>query len=266
MKISSIYSLAFGILLLGAIPNPAMGFTLDLFNDTESNSTFIDPPGFAFPYDGQQAELNGSNFGGQPLVPSSDPDTGLSDVIGGQRTLSVEENNTVATGSPGGGTINLKVDTAKEEVSFNVNAGTNGSASILWDGITASDEDLTIDDQNSFLISILSIDIVSGVTLNFEVTDEFSNSGVISNPVSSTGNAYFLYDDVMQNPANTSNVSFKDARSIEFYTSGEPDDLDFRFDFITSSNVPFEFSPSLGIIIGGGFLGINILRKKLKAA
>ena len=266
MKILNICTLAFGSIILGVSANPAMGFTLDLFKDTESNSTTINfPPEIPVPYDGQQAELNGNDFNGQPYVPSSDTNTGLSDVIGGKRTISVTENTPISPNNNGGSLINLKVDPVNTEVSFNVSSGSNGTASILWDGITGSNQDLTRDDQNSFLIRILGID--SSATFNFEVTDASNNSGVISNPVNTTGDSYFLYDDVVQNPDNTSNVDFVNAKSVKFYTSNEQDDLDFRFDFVTSANtVPFEFSPSLGIIVSGAFIGINVLKKKLKAA
>ena len=44
-----------------------------------------------------------------------------------------------------------------------------------------------------------------------------------------------------------------------------PADFDATFDFIESEYIPFEFSPSLGIILCGGLFGIHKLRKRLQS-
>ena len=48
-------------------------------------------------------------------------------------------------------------------------------------------------------------------------------------------------------------------------TNGAPDNVNFALGRITVSAVPFEFSPSLGLIAVGGIWGISRLRKRLMA-
>jgi hypothetical protein len=110
--------------------------------------------------------------------------------------------------------------------------------------------------------------MVLNVNLQFTVTDTQGRSGTISNgSISGTGSQYFHFDQI-----SNSNVNLTKAAYLQLTTVNPPRSLDFEFAFVESVDdpnytpVPFEFTPSLGLILGGGLFGFLRLQSKLKAS
>ncbi len=259
MKRSTIYSLGLGILLLGLAPTPAMGVTIDLFKSVDQDSSDGNDQPFQGSYVTQRAIRSSSDTIGEA---DTNEDSGLSDVIGGYRNLSlkVTEHN-----SPGfDAESKLAVDTTVNQAILSTDPGLLPEATITWDG--GDDElglggvNLTDGGHDSFL---LDIDTDLEVTFTFNVEDTSSNTGSVSQDITTDGQYYFSYND-----PGVSAVDFSSIKSISLVTSNEPDSLDFAYNFIETAvePVPFEFSPSLGIILCGSFFGINKLRKRLQSS
>ena len=120
---------------------------------------------------------------------------------------------------------------------------------------------------------VISLD--QGVTLNFKVTDKDDNVATISEEITNSivgESVIFEYQDAPEYNI----VDFTEVKHIalEIVNPHNPPmnpgtaALDFKFDFVetTDTTVPFEFSPSLGLIIGGGFLGLNLWKQKQKTS
>ena len=250
MKSLNIYSLGLGVLLLGLVPTSAMGVTIDLFQSVDNDINDPDDDDIV-----QTVIRNRSNTS---LLTNTD--SGLSDVIGGYRTLGLQ---IIGQNSP---TSRAKseflVDTEVNKATLNTDNGLTPRATITWDGgdgtLGSNGVDLTADGHDSFLLDITT-DLE--VTFTFNIEDTGNNTGSISQDIASTGQYYFSYND----PA-VSAVDFSSIKSISLVTSNEPDSLDYTYNFIeTAENpVPFEFSPSLGIILCGSFFGAFKLRKRLQ--
>jgi hypothetical protein len=244
MKLSTIAYLGFSTLLLGLMPTPAMGVTIDLFDDVESTD---DPP----------EQFVSDRFGSSTIFDEI-TDTSLTNVLGGTRTIKV--NKYFPTTNSGSSTAQFVIRESDGRAAFSSTSGTQGTFEITWDGdFGASGIDLTDNDtKDSFLIGVVSNDL--GVTLNFDVFDG-TNTATYSQAVAAgtLGNVYFPF-------ASFSNqTALQQAKSIKLYSSNEPADLDFTFTlFESAQEVPFEFSPSLGIIMCGSFFGFRAIRKRLK--
>lgn len=258
MKLLNIYGVGIGALLLGLISTPAMAFSIDFFDSTNVNT--YNPPFNGATYNGQRVEIGEA----LDLYPSTDTDTNLSNVIGGQRTISVTRKAQPAGGS---GAISLNVNPTNRTASFDVASQSAGSFSIDWNGNFGSQKNFTAGGLDALEIGVLQVDN-NGITFNFGLTDGLGNSGVITKTVNSSGNARFLYNDIVQNGSNQANLDLTNISSLKFYTSGEPESSDLAFDFIQTINsqaVPFEFSPSMGLVFFGGLFGVHRLKKKLKS-
>lgn len=258
MKIFTIKEIALTGLLLGLAQNSALGFSLDLFTDFEGSNTFqsISLPAFA-------------NSGAQV----SDVDSSLdSTVFGASRTLRLTRLNGTATPNQ----ANLSAFNGIASLSTPPDYA--NTAEIIWDGFDASNsgQNIQLDGstvQDSFKVDITLLNIGTGdgdLSLNFQIKDTSGNSATITQTftsnINNTTSVYFPYSSRVENPSNTSNVSLTNIDYIGFYTSDENIGDDFTFDLVqTAQEVPFEFSPGLGIILGGSFFGLKSLRKKLKA-
>jgi hypothetical protein len=253
MKLSTIAYLGLSSLLLGLVQTPAMGFTLDAFSDFEGSGT------------SQTAYIN--LLPGFPDMPTN-PNTGLDtdSVFGGQRTITVRNENS------GSGTIKLNLTNQKAE--FDVGSSTIGGADIVWDGFDALNDGQNIEldggtTQRSFQLNIESLDVGQGsnpaITLNFDIKDTSGKIATISKTLTSdintTTNLYFAYQDRTGDNVNLGSIDY-----IRFYTSDELSPAaDFEFNFIQSSKVmPFEFSPTLGLLTSVGLFGAKKWNKRRK--
>lgn len=249
MKVSTIAYLGLSTLLLGLMPTPAMGVTIDLLSDVESTD---DPP-----------EQFVSDRFGSSTVFDEITDSSLTGVLGGTRTIKV--NKYFPATNSGSSTAQFVVRESNGQASYSSTSGTQGSFEITWDGDfdgsgTNNYIDLTEGGaKDQFLIDVVSNDL--GVKLNFEVFDGTNTATYAQTLAAGTiGDVYFPFSSFSNQSALTQ------AQSIRFYSSNEPLDLDFTFSlFESAQEVPFEFSPGLGLILGGSFFGLNSLRKKLKA-
>jgi hypothetical protein len=252
MKVSNIAYLSLSVFFLSLIQTPAKSVTIDLFNDVDGTGT-------------RQNASDDTNDG----LSATNPDgltTPLSNVLGGIRRITVEK----LTGSPDDDGVTkalLQVKTDESLIALSSDNSVQPGFSVLWDGDfddSGSNNylDLTENgDKNAFQINVTRNDL--GLKLNFDVTKANNTVASYTSPqiaAGTTGNLTFPF-------ASFSNSSaFQEAKSIRMYSSNEAEDLDFSFTlFQTTKIIPFEFSPSLGIIIGGGFLGLHTLRKKIKA-
>jgi len=263
MKNLTTSGLVLSLFFLGLSQAPVRGFTLDTF--TESNTSVFGDSQFVY--------LNLA-----PVLPDTpiDVDTGLNggSVFGEQREISITNNN--GASSPIFFSIN---NNNSQQANLNVGTGDSASAEIIWDGndLSNTPTDFTIDNgvvQQSLQLVVVGLDGGQdrGVELNFELRDTSNNVATISQLIqeevsSMIGNTpksfYFAYQDrVEEDPLNPINLTQVDY--IRFYTSNEDVGVDFAFDFLqTSQFVPFEFSPALGIMLGGSFIGLNILKKRM---
>jgi hypothetical protein len=72
------------------------------------------------------------------------------------------------------------------------------------------------------------------------------------------GDTYFPYQSF------NNNVNKTRIREVSLNITNAPQSFDASFDYIQSAAVPFEFSPSLGLVLCGGLFSVNKLRKRLK--
>lgn len=244
MKLLNFINIGFSTLMLGLISSPAMAasITLDSFTDvdeTELNDDPVSSDPFIQRVDDNVAD--GTSV--------SNTDGSLSGVIGGTRTISVNK-----TGGRQGTTFLVDSFEGFEKASFSSGDATTGTFSLIYDGDGFGDGiDLTGGGTNdSFAIDVVTNDL--GVTLNFEVFDG-TNTATSSQTVAAgeLGTKPFPFADF------SNQSSLEQAQSVTMYSSGAPAALDFGFQDFRA--VPFEFSPSLGIILCGGLFGIHKLRK-----
>ncbi|MEM9276143.1 MAG: hypothetical protein AAGA80_24760, partial [Cyanobacteria bacterium P01_F01_bin.143] len=268
IKLLATSSLAFSLFLLGLSQAPAKGFTLDAFSDVED--------GF-----GQSVF---ANFDGPPFFfpdVTSNVDTGLDNtVVGGRREIQITEN-------AGSNTILFSINTINEVADLQVGNATTATATIIWEGLDLAGGvndyvDITDNNgevQNSIQLNISELNIgneVGGGTndlnFTFEFKDQDDNKTSITNIITSSilapgKSIYFSYQDRVEDPDNdpTKNGGITNLERIDyirFYTSDENNGDDFTFDFVqTSETIPFKFNPTLGIIIGSGLVGLNIIKK-----
>ena len=254
----TIKSLGLGALLLGLAQTPVMGFsiTLDTFNEFESGSR-------------QDAYLNDRSG---DLPSDTDNNLSTSNVFGGKRTISVSNENA------GEDLIELVIRNSK--ATFSAGGETVGGAQIIWDGISDSSfVDLTDNgSQKSIEIMIQSLDVgtddneineqgFSDLILTFELEDADGDVGTISQTFTSNDavnntSQYFSYASVVQKTTVVDNVDFGEIDRIRFFTSDENVGTDFVFNFVQTSEIPFTFSPGLGLLISGGFVGFLGIRSK----
>ncbi len=248
----TIKSLGLGALLLGLVQTPVMGFSLDLFTDFEGTNVF------------QRTTI--SAFSGQNAT-NSDIDTSLdSTVFGGQRTIKLTKTNSGLNLNDIGLTV------------FNGTAGLSvpdaeAVAEIIWDGNDGIATDFTDDggvEQKSFQINIQSLNIGTGdgdISLNFEFEDTSGNKATITQQITSNigspTDVFFSYSNRVESTEDAGgDVNLMQIDYARFYTSDENDGDDFVFNFVQTSEIPFTFTPGLGLLISGGFVGFLGIRSK----
>lgn len=249
IKAKAFSGFAFTGLLLGLAQTPASAITIDLFSDVDDDVS------------GEQVVVD-DTFGNGSVPDTDGSGTALTGVLGGTRIITVEKltNNTSSRRA------DVIIDSTINELNYSSSSGTQGRFTLTWNGNGfGSGIDLTNDNgvtQNYFYLKVLEND--NGLTLNFAVSDGNTTS-TLSQPLAAgvKGDRFFNYADfsvpsVLQN-----------AKSITLSSSNEIAALDFDLQFFKTSNtnvVPFEFTPSLGLILGGSLFGFLRLQSKLKAS
>ncbi len=241
MKLLNIYGVGIGALLLGLISTPAMAVTIDLFSDVE------DANGFQFVQD--------DTAGNTPVL---NTDTSLTGVIGGQRTIGVNKRSGILPGSRN----TFIVNEAARNVTFSSDTDVRSDFFITWDGnYGAGGIDLTDGGtQNFFILDITSNDL--GGTLVFDVTDINGGTRTMSQSfiAGQTGNKFFSFASA------TGGGDLTKASSIKLSSTNTIAGLDMSFALVdTVAAVPFEFSPSMGLVFFGGLFGVHRLKKRLKS-
>lgn len=247
MKLLNIYSVGIGALLLGLISTPAMAVTIDLFSDVNDKEN------------GEQVVIDTASNG----IPITDTDTFLTGVIGGQRTLQVNKRN----GSSSLRSL-LIVDPSQKNATFSSDNVVRSDFSITWNGnFGAGGIDLTDGGTQNFFLLNQTNDL--GGTLVFNVTDINNNTSTLSQAIlpSATDfddnliprNEFFRFANF------TGDADLTKASSIKLSSTNTTAGLDMSFALVaTSAAVPFEFSPSMGLVFFGGLFGIHRLKKRLK--
>lgn len=248
MKLSTLLIFSASTLILGLVKAPARGLIIDFFNDVDD-----DIEGLQFIQDTMKD--------GAPVTDIDGATIPLTDVIGGIRLLEVNK----LTGSSSKRSL-LEVDATSNRLDFSSDNNSTGSFSLNWNGDfdgAGSNNFLDLTEsgnKKSFLVSVLTNDL--GVNLNFEVSDG-TNTAKLTQTLASgrTGNVYFSFANF------TNQTALAQAKSIKLYSSNAPAGLDFSLALIENSEeVPFEFSPSLGIVLSGSFFGFCAIRKRFKMA
>lgn len=99
------------------------------------------------------------------------------------------------------------------------------------------------------------------LVLNFELQDTLGETAVISQTITSNLEnipLYFEYSSRDNQDLDMTKVDY-----VRFYTDSENVSDDFVFSLIETAEIPFEFSPGLGLIVSGGFFVLLRIRKKL---
>ena len=245
-KKSVISSFGPSLLGLGLFQDSAMAYTLDLFNDVDENESTI-----------QEAADSTLGDGGVSVTHTSLSDV---NVIGGKRTIEVEKLTGFEPNDPED-IVKGAVRPSANKFFYQSPSSTSGDFSLIWDGDFGTGIDLTDDEgikQKFFQVDIEENDL--GVTLEFEISDEATpipNTSTYrqSIPAGTLGSIYFPY-------ASFSDPSvLESAQSITLRSVNAPEALDLEFSLVATA-VPFEFSPTVGIVLGGSFIGFNVLKKR----
>lgn len=259
---------------LALAPAGASAFTLDAFSDIEGTSYTFGGVPFTDDSTLQQAIVNDNS----PLddIPTN-TNTGLNDVFGGARTLQVQE--VIDPASTGGNPVELVINQGISQVNFSAGSGTRGKAEIIYDGFDATNSGQNIKFvggivQRSIALTFDSLGINSGdLEFNFDLRDTSDNVLTLTrtftdadNFLSSAGSRteYFSFDGQSNETVAVGSADLTDIDYIRFYTSSENEADDFTFSFLATSEVPFEFSPGMGLLLGGGLFGWMKLRRKQK--
>jgi hypothetical protein len=249
MKLSAISSLGLGALLLGLVQTPAMSINIDLFQDVEVGTGTE-----------QSVQINeGLNT---PLIQTNtDSNLPLGRVIGGTRYLSLSvDNNASAT--------KFHVDSSenKQHLSLSTPSGVTSTGIVKWNGTGNKNEegfwDLFQEGHDSFQVRIIAAELNGRLKFTVEDDNNIASSsfGIKSQESNSPPSDLFI-------PYNKfSNIDFAKVKSIEMEISaGAREAYDITIDsIVTAQAVPFEFSPSLGIILSSSFFGFHALRKRWK--
>ena len=247
--------LGINALLIGLDRSSAKAFTLDLF--TDANVEVV-------------SGVKRQRVTTEAFVNSfaSDTDTNLSGTDLGQRTLELTVDEFSLDNASIQVISNTRVSPNQNTASISSNSGvTIDSAKFTWGSDSTTPQDITDGGtDDSLLIDILSIDLTTGADFAFTFEDSDGDTGSIIQNVSSTGNVYFPYETLTNNSPNVNQTAI---REVSLEITNAPPDFDATFNFVQSAvqpqAVPFEFSPSLGLVLCGGLFGINKLQKKLKS-
>lgn len=255
MKQSLFSSLGFGALLLGIVQSPAMSVTIDLFKDVSS-----DPGNNS---GSQEIDLKWPTNSGNSSIDN------LTDVQWGKRSLSLNISSTNSTRSIAlnhGSILQVVTDVSSFGIADLSSQSTIiASATFDWDGWQTGDSYIDLEENNddSLVIDVIALD--QGVNLTFTVTDFADNEATLTRNITQSVNEeplYFRYDTSPEYINGT--VDFNQVKRVQLDVENTTTPaLDFTFDLIeTQREVPFEFSPGLGIILSGGIFGLHWLRKK----
>lgn len=225
MKRAIISSLGLSTLLFGIVQTPAKAINIDFFDDNPSQNITVAKGAF-----GTYSSLA----------------TGLSNTIGGQRYIQL---TTTGINTKALTTLDIGGGSADLSAANNVTP----SFSFLWNGGGSLNQNLTVGGQNAFQLDVIAVD--QNFTLNLLITDTNNNSGIISQTINGINTYNFLY-------SAASGVNFSSVKSIQLYSSNTPTSLDASFDYLQTAQIPFEFSPSLGILLSGSLFGLIFLKNK----
>jgi hypothetical protein len=250
MKLLNIYGVGIGALLLGLISTPAMAITIDLFQDVNNPVGNIN---------GTQSVTDLLNDGNPVSLTDSNLDpTG---VIGGQRTIAVNNRNSTST-------TTLTVNSINQMANFSSSNGVRSDLSITWNGSSFGSNGIDLTDGGTQKFFLLNGSNDLRVDLVFDVTDINGNTSTLSQriaPSLSDEDGNLISTNKFFGFANfTGNGDFTKASSIKLSSTNTLAGLDMDFAFIETA-VPFEFSPSTGLLFVGGLFGISKLKKKLKS-
>ncbi|VEP18339.1 exported hypothetical protein [Hyella patelloides LEGE 07179] len=285
MKIFKIKAIGFSALFFGLAQVSATGFTIDAFSDANSDNIgdFYtgDPPTVIFnpPINGQGVSNNIQN---SIVFPNPDSDTQLSNVAGSSRHMKIDASNNSEL---------AKLEAAKgvglypQAISVTNNPGVSSVATAVWNGNTTVDDynDLTLganlnadlDDgiDDSIAIEILFADQsepedVRLILELYDGTDIYGYSQPIPGVDIDQGipqqTLYYDYQTYIDNSVDVNNIEYI-AMTID---SNRQSGYDATFNFLQTAiqpqAVPFEFSPALGLILGGSFFSFLKLRKKFQ--
>jgi hypothetical protein len=176
---------------------------------------------------------------------------------------------------------NLDINIEGQNASFSSNSEIQAEATFKWDnngnGLRGIDDgidgidgiDLTENNtQNSLKLDISFLSLEESVSENpilpeLTFTIEDYNDGIqnISQKITKPGVVYFNYGN-----KNNRTADFTDVKAITLKTTETTYGQNMTFDFLATAEqpVPFEFSPSLGIILSSGFFGFHALKKRWK--
>ncbi|MDJ0647645.1 MAG: hypothetical protein QNJ60_02970 [Xenococcaceae cyanobacterium MO_188.B19] len=250
----AIKSLGLGTILLGLAQTPAMGFSLDLFTSFQTS-------------DFQDVTLSGNSSAG---TSRTDQDQNLdTTVFGGKRRITITKTSSQRVRGTNELILGCDLDLGcvSGTAAINVAANVIINSEILWDGNDTSNTptDFTIDGgvvQQGIVINIESLNLGTGdgdITLNFELRDTSDNvatlSQTITSNIASPTNIDFRYFNRIESTSDAGgDIDLTNIDYARFYTSDENVSDDFIFNYI-QTDVPFNFSPGLGLIISIGVFG-----------
>jgi hypothetical protein len=254
MKLSTLSSLGFSTLVLGLVQTPAVGVTIDLFENVNDTSL-------------EQSVYINRGIPPENFPEDSDTNLPLEKVIGRSRHMKISidptdsESEAIFTVDANPGNNFLDLTTGTDVIS---------TGTVVWNGLNTVDynnlsgelnADLTQNGDNSFNVAIKFTDLNG--TLKFTVSDGI-NTGSLTKSIplvpmgSSSQNLVFRYSDF------SNNVDFSSIDYIAMEATSNQAAYDLTLDFVETAEVPFEFSPALGIILSSGFFGFHALKKRWK--
>jgi hypothetical protein len=271
MKLSTLSSLGLSTLVLGLVQTPAVAINIDFFGEGDQYLQVInDPNAPPNPFDDDVVV----NLTDTYLDPESTTGT-----LGGTRYISIEIVGSRTVDSDR--SANLDINIEGQNASFSSNSEIQAEATFKWDnngnGLRGIDDgidgidgiDLTENNtQNSLKLDISFLSLEESVSENpilpeLTFTIEDYNDGIqnISQKITKPGVVYFNYGN-----KNNRTADFTDVKAITLKTTETTYGQNMTFDFLATAEqpVPFEFSPSLGIILSSGFFGFHALKKRWK--
>ena len=261
------YLLVLSAGLTGLTPSAANAFSLDLFDSVDSDDEIAEyfnrnPTGNTITYPGQIVSINQniSRFGYDYKFNQTESDSGLTDVIGGARHIKVDATS-------GSDQVLWEVNDSNNTMKLTTGTNTDPLATIVWNGSSTinfnnllADANLGLDlesgGDNAIGIKVQSADVASEFKL--VISDGINTSSLSKSISSGAQDVYFDYESY-----TTSGVNINSVQYIALNISST-EDLDLELDFIQTAQIPFEFSPSLGILVVLGYGGIQLIRNQHK--
>lgn len=229
-------------LLLGILSNKAAAFKIDFFDEQQ--------------FAGSSSATNGTF--------TDNSVTGRENIFGGDRFLS-----TTFSGGSGSPFTNNGIGIFNGQALITAEPGASVSGYIEWNGI--SDSGSSIDLTDSGVSDSIRLDVSNvseTIDLEFIVEDADGTVGALTKNIfdESIGDYYYSFNDFSSSGGTTEGLDFTTIDRVRMGTNGEvPNNFDGTFALVESAAqpVPFEFSPSLGLVFCGGLFGLNKLRKRI---